>query len=220
MPFRIICANDSEIVRQGIRSVCSVHGLEIDEFVGDYTELQRALSRDHFDVLICECRLQKVDMLERLVEIRNELRDLKIIMYTNIANPTLVAQCVAYQFYDFVLQCGEASKLVTSLRALELATPNPGSVLDRFRAFMTQSDWPIPAIAENLTRREIQIVVHLGLGLCNKEIMGALGISLETVKEHVRNILRKLKVNDRTAAAVWALRNRIPTITFLPADLK
>jgi DNA-binding NarL/FixJ family response regulator len=36
----------------------------------------------------------------------------------------------------------------------------------------------------------------------------------------VRNILRKLKVNDRTAAAVWALRNRIPTITFLPADLK
>ena len=84
MPFRIICANDSEIVRQGIRSVCSVHGLEIDEFVGDYAELQRALSRDHFDVLICECRLQKVDMLERLVEIRKELRDLKIIMYTNI----------------------------------------------------------------------------------------------------------------------------------------
>lgn len=220
MPFRIICANDSEVVRQGIENLCSRNGIAADEFVSDHTELQRSLSQDHFDVLICESRLHKVDMMEPLVEVRRQLRDLKIIIYTHIANPTLVAQCVSYHFYDFVLQCGEANKLVTSLHTLGLGKPNPESVLERFRMFMTQSEWPVPAIAENLTRREIQIVVHLGLGLSNKEIMGSLGISLETVKEHVQNVLRKLKVTDRTAAAVWALRNRMPTITFSPEDFK
>lgn len=220
MPFRIICANDSEVVRQGIESIFTQHGISTDEFVSDHTELERALSREHFDVLICESRLQKIDMLEPLVEIHKQLRDLRIILYTHVANPTLVAQCVAYRFYDFVLQCGSATKLTASLQGLHLGKPNPESVLERFRIFMTQPDWPVPSIAEQLTRREVQILVHLGLGLSNKEIVGSLGISLETVKEHVQNVLRKLKVNDRTAAAVWALRNRMPTITFSPEDFR
>jgi DNA-binding NarL/FixJ family response regulator len=49
------------------------------------------------------------------------------------------------------------------------------------------------------------------LGLSNREISQALSISLETVKEHVQNILRKQKAKDRTEVAVWALRNGIPT---------
>jgi len=48
---------------------------------------------------------------------------------------------------------------------------------------------------------------HVAMGLSNREIGKSLGISVETVKEHVQNILRKLDVNDRTQAAVWALKN-------------
>ena len=57
-----------------------------------------------------------------------------------------------------------------------------------------------------LTRRETQVLRHVALGLSNKEIGQSLGISIETVKEHVQNILRKISVNDRTQAAVWAVR--------------
>jgi DNA-binding NarL/FixJ family response regulator len=46
----------------------------------------------------------------------------------------------------------------------------------------------------------------VALGLANREIGTALGISIETVKEHVQNILRKLEANDRTEAAVWAVK--------------
>jgi DNA-binding NarL/FixJ family response regulator len=63
-----------------------------------------------------------------------------------------------------------------------------------------------------LTRREQQILVHLSLGLSNREISNSLKISLETVKEHVQNVLRKIKAADRTAAAVWAIRNGIPPL--------
>jgi DNA-binding NarL/FixJ family response regulator len=57
-----------------------------------------------------------------------------------------------------------------------------------------------------LTNREIQVLRHVALGLSNREIGQSLEISVETVKEHVQNILRKIKVNDRTQAAVWAVR--------------
>ena len=57
-----------------------------------------------------------------------------------------------------------------------------------------------------LTNRETQVLRHVALGLSNKEIARSLQISIETVKEHVQNILRKIAVTDRTQAAVWAVR--------------
>ena len=57
-----------------------------------------------------------------------------------------------------------------------------------------------------LTRRENEVLKQLAFGLTNKEIARALGISYETVKEHVQHILRKVGVSDRTQAAVWAVR--------------
>ena len=58
-----------------------------------------------------------------------------------------------------------------------------------------------------LTNRELQVLRHIALGLSNKEIGTSLSISVETVKEHVQNILRKLDSTDRTAAAVWAVKS-------------
>jgi DNA-binding NarL/FixJ family response regulator len=57
-----------------------------------------------------------------------------------------------------------------------------------------------------LTPRESQVLTQIAHGLSNKEIAEVLAISVETVKEHVQNLLRKLAVNDRTQAAVWAIR--------------
>lgn len=59
----------------------------------------------------------------------------------------------------------------------------------------------------SLTPRESLVLSHIALGLSNAEITWSLKISVETVKEHVQNLLRKLAVNDRTQAAVWALQS-------------
>jgi DNA-binding NarL/FixJ family response regulator len=53
------------------------------------------------------------------------------------------------------------------------------------------------------------VLSHLAYGLSNDEIANSLEISVETVKEHVQNILRKLSVKDRTQAAVWAVRQKL-----------
>ena len=60
-----------------------------------------------------------------------------------------------------------------------------------------------------LTKRENEVLKQLAFGLTNKEIAQALGISYETVKEHVQHILRKIGVSDRTQAAVWAVRKEL-----------
>ena len=65
------------------------------------------------------------------------------------------------------------------------------------------------AIDTPLTKRESEVMKQIALGLSNKEIALALGISYETVKEHVQHTLRKLGVSDRTQAAVWAVRNKL-----------
>ena len=57
-----------------------------------------------------------------------------------------------------------------------------------------------------LTKREMQVLRHLAFGLSNREIGLSLKISVETVKEHVQNLVRKLGFSDRTEAAVWATR--------------
>ena len=62
-------------------------------------------------------------------------------------------------------------------------------------------------VAVPLTLRESEVLRQLALGLTNKEIGSSLHISYETVKEHVQHILRKIRVGDRTQAAVWAVRN-------------
>jgi DNA-binding NarL/FixJ family response regulator len=63
-----------------------------------------------------------------------------------------------------------------------------------------------PGVQVSLTPRETQVLRLVAMGLSNQEIADALEISVETVKEHVQNLLRKTSLNDRTQAAVWAIR--------------
>jgi DNA-binding NarL/FixJ family response regulator len=58
-----------------------------------------------------------------------------------------------------------------------------------------------------LTRRESEVLRFLAQGRTNKQIAEELKISYETVKEHVQHVLRKIGVNDRTQAAIWAVRS-------------
>ncbi|MFN4904556.1 MAG: response regulator transcription factor [Planctomycetota bacterium] len=67
----------------------------------------------------------------------------------------------------------------------------------------------IPGLETPFTLRESDVLSKLAVGLTNRRIAEELGISYETVKEHVQHILRKVGVTDRTQAAVWAVRNRL-----------
>ena len=85
--------------------------------------------------------------------------------------------------------------------------PGDDSAMSRVQRLMSEEVNP-DDLPDNLplTGREGQVLRHIALGLSNKEIGRSLKISVETVKEHVQNILRKIDANDRTDAAVRAVR--------------
>jgi DNA-binding NarL/FixJ family response regulator len=220
MPFRILCADPSEAICRGIQHVGESCGCTIDHYVTTTQDLESSLQATHYDVLLTDSRFGKTDMMDWVWQTRSQLPDLKVILYTGVLNTSVIAQAVAYGFFEVVFKTGSVAKLANCLRALERGRIE-SSVVKRFREFMVRKDheWDPPEEL-SLTRREVQLLVQLSLGLSNKEISAAFNISLETVKEHVQNILRKLEAGDRTRAAVWAIRNRIPSIEILPADLQ
>jgi DNA-binding NarL/FixJ family response regulator len=113
---------------------------------------------------------------------------------------------VALGASDYVLKGASREDLIATITAAAAGeSPSRSGELKRIASTMKVrqviDDDDVP-----LTQRETQVLRHVALGLSNREIGCSLEISVETVKEHVQNILRKIAVSDRTQAAVWAVR--------------
>lgn len=113
--------------------------------------------------------------------------------------------------YDFVSKNAPSEQLMDSIRrAANGDSPDPSGAMAamkrRLRRPRANARKGIP-----LTTRELQVLSHVAIGMSNRQIGCALGISTETAKEHVQNILRKLNVNDRTHAAMWAAQHDLLT---------
>jgi DNA-binding NarL/FixJ family response regulator len=160
-------------------------------------------------VVLMDVRMPDRDGLQTLEAIRNEFSEEKIVMFSTHSNPTYVARAIALGADDYLLKSISADELIAAIvRTAAGQEPPEDSLYQRTRSSMRRrrdlSNDQIP-----LTNREMQVLRHVAMGLSNREIGKSLEISVETVKEHVQNILRKLDVNDRTQAAVWAVKRQL-----------
>jgi DNA-binding NarL/FixJ family response regulator len=117
-----------------------------------------------------------------------------------------VARAAALGAADFLRKDVPGKAFAAAIRrAVQADSPPEESNFSRIRAKLQQRPDP-KADDVPLTRREYQVLIHLAYGLSNREIGFSMNISIETVKEHVQNILRKFDMPDRTAVAVWAVK--------------
>lgn len=207
MTIKAVVADDHEVVRRGLRSLLQGSGIEI---VAEATSREEAVEKTlaHSpDVLLLDVRMpDHDDGLNALETIRAKLPTACVVMLSSYDNPTYVARSVALGAADYVLKSVSRQELINAItRAAAGQEPDESSLYQRVKRVLSRrkngGDETIP-----LTNRELQVLRHVALGLSNREIGQSLKISIETVKEHVQNILRKLDVNDRTQAAVWAVR--------------
>ncbi len=206
MAIRLIVADDHEVVRTGLGSLLEGTGIEI---VGEATDGTAAIKKACElvpDVVLMDIRMLAGDGLSALEKLREKLPDVAVVMLSTYDNPTYVARSLALGAHDYVLKGSSREELVDAIeRAARGEQPSEGSIAHPVKNAMDKRQNPedksIP-----LTKREMQVLRHLALGLSNREIGASLTISVETVKEHVQNILRKLQVTDRTQAAVWAVK--------------
>jgi DNA-binding NarL/FixJ family response regulator len=158
------------------------------------------------DVVLLDVRMPDTDGLEALERIADRSPRTKVVMFTGHENPAYIARAVALGAAGFVMKGATKDEIVTAInRAHTGLPPETDSLMGKVRNTMARRrptyDEDIP-----LTNRELQVLRHVALGLSNREIGRSLDISIETVKEHVQNILRKLEAGDRTEAAVWAVK--------------
>jgi DNA-binding NarL/FixJ family response regulator len=118
-----------------------------------------------------------------------------------------VARAVSAGAHDYILKTATRAEVIGAVTgAAAGATPTRFGELRRMTASMARREATTGG-GVRLTPRETQVIRLVAMGLANVEIADSLEISVETVKEHVQNLLRKIALNDRTQAAVWALRN-------------
>ena len=209
MSISVLIADDHEVVRNGLACLFKDSDIEI---VGEATNGNQAIEKTkqhHPDVVLMDIRMPECDGLTALATISRESPDTRVVMLSTYDNPTYVARSVALGAVDYVLKGSSRQEIISAIcRAANGEEPDSDSILYRIKNTMNRRRDPSD-VETPLTNREHQVLRHVALGLSNREIGQSLGISVETVKEHVQNILRKIDVTDRTQAAVWAVRRGI-----------
>ena len=205
MPVKIFIADDQPIAREGIRKVTQAAGMEVVGYVDSPTKIVESIASHQPAVLVTEVRLGGHDALKTLERLKNEGHECSVVVFSSHSNPTNIARASALGCHDFILKTSSCDALVAAIQnaASGSATPE-SSLLIKTKTRMKRASHG--EIESPLTNRETQVLRHVSMGLSNREVGKSLGISVETVKEHVQNILRKLDANDRTQAAVWAVK--------------
>ena len=205
MAINVVVVDDHEVVRLGLRSLFRGSDIAIVSEAADTKQAVEETQKHHPDVVLMDIRMGENDGLAALEKLRKKNPEIPVVMLSMYDNPTYVARSVALGAVDYVLKGSPREDLISAIqRAAKGEGPAEGSMMERVKDAMARRgdrDDDIP-----LTNRELQVLRHVALGLSNREIGRSLGISIETVKEHVQNILRKLDVSDRTQAAVWAVK--------------
>jgi DNA-binding NarL/FixJ family response regulator len=210
MGIRVLIVDDHEVIRTGISAL--VAGTEI-EVVGMASSCAAALETAHAtrpDVVLLDVRMPDGDGFATLARLKRELPSTAVVMLTTYDNPTYVNQAASQGASGYVLKGCSRQELLSTVRAVA-GGQNVWTDEDLRKAKQVQTTATDPAIdlETPLTKREVEVLCQVANGSGNKEIARTLHISVETVKEHVHNILGKLGASGRTQAAVWAVRQGI-----------
>lgn len=205
MSIKVVIADDHEVVRSGLLSVFEDSEIEVVAQASDGEEAVVKTIAQQPDVLLMDIRMPESDGIQAMARLRSDAPETKVVVLSTYDNPTYVARAVALGAKDYALKGASEGDLIATIRRVAKGgDAEPKGLLSTVKATMsvrknTRDDIP-------LTNRESQVLRHIALGLSNREIGVSLTISIETVKEHVQNILRKIDATDRTQAAIWAVR--------------
>jgi DNA-binding NarL/FixJ family response regulator len=203
----VMIVDDQEVVRLGLKRLFEGSDLAIVDEAASASETLTKVAVTTAEIVLLDVRLPETDGLNLLARIKLDRPDLPVLLFSAYENPNFVARAVALGASGYVLKGAPReillSSLVTAARGEFVWTREE---LRRVTAALAtpRSNFEMEA---PLTRRESEVLRFLAQGRTNKQIAEELKISYETVKEHVQHVLRKIGVNDRTQAAIWAVRS-------------
>ena len=214
---RVLIVDDHALFRVGIRQILEREpDIEVVAEADDaHTALDAALATSP-DVILMDLSLPAPGGIDATSRIKRELPATGIIVLSTEENEDALFEAIKAGAAAFILKDVDPDDLVLIIRRVVageylindkvFSRPSVASrVLKEFRELAIYGQEAAPIFAP-LSPREVEILDNIAQGMTNKQVAYALSISEQTVKNHMSSILRKLSVNDRTQAVVYAMR--------------
>ena len=211
--MRIILVDDQPLVRNGIASLLGSRGHEVVGEASDGQEGIELARRTHPDLVLMDLRMPVMDGLEATRLLKAEFPDLRIVVLTVSDDEQDLMDAVRYGAHGYLLKDLEADEFFEAIDAVEHGESVIPARLARhlwseFQKLSAQGAKPGPDPGHDLTNREWEVLRLVAAGHTNREVADRLSISVNTVKFHMRGILDKLHLRNRTEVTAWAAEHR------------
>jgi len=206
-PISVLIVDDHPVVRRGLRVLLEVQdGIEVAGEAGDGATAL-ALDAEHApDVILLDLKLPGMDGIAVLGELRARDSAARVLVLTSATEPASASLAVRSGAAGVLYKDVDPDALVRAIRSVHdghlLLAPEAAGTLVR-----SAGTGGAVAGLDALTGREREVLAEIAKGRSNREIARALGVSEKTVKAHVSSVLAKLGVQDRTQAALLAVRH-------------
>ncbi|WP_087484485.1 response regulator [Brachybacterium massiliense] len=210
---RVIVVDDQALVREGIRTLLQVAGVDVVAEAADGKAALTAIAGHPADVVLMDLRMPRHDGIWALEQLKAQGAQVPVLVLTTFDDDELVLQALRAGARGYLLKDVTVEQLARAVRTLESGGTliSPSITEGLLRAI--RSD-PVPAQEglapiRALTDREIDVLRMLAEGYTTREIAELLHLAEGTVKNHISMILQKLGARDRTSAVLRALREGV-----------
>jgi DNA-binding NarL/FixJ family response regulator len=212
-PLRVLVVDDHPMVRAGLRSMLSDVDVEVAGEAGTGTEALRRVEDLAPALVLLDMELPDMDGLDVLASLKARAPRVAVLIVSLHDDPALVRRAIEGGAAGYVLKGINRRELLAAVRAVRDGESVVDPAVLRSLAASTPRETPGPgtALAEPLSRVELETLALVAAGLTNRQIAERLRWSVGTAKKYVQRILDKLEVSDRTQAAVVAVRRGLLT---------
>lgn len=209
MTIHTLLIEAHEIIRLGMRSIVVDSDIAIASEATNLAEAQSHIANSKFDLIVTDVRAGKDDLLPWLAKTKLEQPRLNILFFSNTENATHIARIYSIGSNGLLPKSASPEQI---LYAIRMAANGDSLWTKEELKRMSSGLGSAKSIVETdvpITAREAEVLKKIASGCSNREIAQSLGISYETVKEHIQHLFRKVGAGDRTQAAIWAVRQNL-----------
>ncbi|WP_090085062.1 response regulator [Lentibacillus persicus] len=207
--INVLFADDHEMVRIGVTAYLSAQSdINVTAEADDGGEAVRLALELRPDIILMDLVMKEMDGIEATKQIIEQWPEAKIIVVTSFLDDEKVYPALEAGAISYMLKTSKASEIAKAIRKTydgeSILEPEvTGKIMNRMRKKRTDN------LHDQLTNREMEVLMLVAQGKTNQEIAEELFIALKTVKVHISNILGKLEVQDRTQAVIYAFKHNL-----------